>query len=299
MTKSAALVSVGLPVRNGADRLAGVVKSVLAQDYPELELVICDNASTDGTEDLCRSLAAQDDRVVYHRHPSNIGLHGNFTSAMRLASGEYFRWIGDDDRLAPFCVSRSVEAFRGHPAAILVTGQIDYTDPAGVTQTAPYYGTALGSPDPVTRLAEMLRLLNESHHLIDPLYGLFRRSAVLGIERRNIVYDDQVFATKIALTGPWAHVNEVLGHRNFKHESLSELARKVGAPAWQARCPSLLQSVEILRWLQRSDLDRSQLARARREVGRFYARRQRTIAERRMRKLGRIVHELAVPVPTQ
>jgi glycosyltransferase involved in cell wall biosynthesis len=299
MVETTGLVSVGLPVRNGADRIAGVVKSILAQDHTDLELVICDNASTDGTEDLCRSLAAQDDRIVYRRHGSNIGLHNNFVSAMQLASGEYFRWIGDDDWLAPSCLSRSVEVFRDHPDVILVTGQIDYTDPNGVTRSAPYYGTALGSSDPGVRFAEMLRLLNDSHLLIDPLYGLFRRREVVAIERRNMLYEDQIFATKVALAGRWAHVNEVLARRNFKHESLRQLARKLDVPEWQARCPSLLQSVEILRWLQRSDLDHSQLVRARREVGRFYVRRHRAIVERRARKLGRIAQEHRVLVPAR
>jgi cellulose synthase/poly-beta-1,6-N-acetylglucosamine synthase-like glycosyltransferase len=59
-----ALVSVGLPVRNWAARIEAVVKSVLAEDRENLELVICDNASTDETEELCRDLAVQESRIV-------------------------------------------------------------------------------------------------------------------------------------------------------------------------------------------------------------------------------------------
>ena len=84
------LVSVGLPVRNGADRIEPVVTSVLNQDHENLELVICDNDSTDDTEELCRSLAAKDGRVVYHRHPVNVGLHNNYVSTLRLATGGVF-----------------------------------------------------------------------------------------------------------------------------------------------------------------------------------------------------------------
>ncbi|MFD4183421.1 glycosyltransferase family 2 protein, partial [Rhodococcus sp. NPDC058514] len=84
------LVSVGLPVRNGAERMESAVMSVLNQDHANMELVICDNASTDGTEDLCRSLAAQDSRIVYHRHPQNVGLFNNFLSVLRMANGTFF-----------------------------------------------------------------------------------------------------------------------------------------------------------------------------------------------------------------
>src|SRR4051794_28205395 len=101
MKPSNALVSVGLPVRNGAARIGEVARSVLAQDYHHIELVICDNASTDGTEGVCHDLVRADSRIVYHRHPANIGLTYNFVSAIQIAKGTYFRWIGDDDWLAP------------------------------------------------------------------------------------------------------------------------------------------------------------------------------------------------------
>src|SRR5262245_37698315 len=111
MPSSDVLVSVGLPVRNGEHRLTGVVKSVLGQDHENLELVISDNASTDGTEEVCRELARGDSRIVYIRQPENIGLLNNFIAAMRAARGTYYRWVGDDDWLAPSCVSRCVEAY--------------------------------------------------------------------------------------------------------------------------------------------------------------------------------------------
>src|SRR5690349_16413856 len=101
-----ALVSIGLPVFNGARTLEAVVRSVLAQDHERLELVISDNASTDDTQILCRDLAAADRRIAYHRQPTNVGVLANFVQAARLSKGTLFRWIGDDDWLAPNYVSR-------------------------------------------------------------------------------------------------------------------------------------------------------------------------------------------------
>ena len=111
MKPSDALVSVGLPVRNGADRIGEVVRSVLAQDHAHIELVICDNASTDSTEEVCRELVRTDSRIVYHRQQDNVGMLNNFISAIQIAKGAYFRWIGDDDWLAPDFVSRTLECF--------------------------------------------------------------------------------------------------------------------------------------------------------------------------------------------
>jgi glycosyltransferase involved in cell wall biosynthesis len=83
------LVSVRLPIRDGANRIESVVKSALQQDHENLELVICDNASTDDTEELCRGMTANDGRIVYRRHAANVGMLNNFMSSLRLASGTF------------------------------------------------------------------------------------------------------------------------------------------------------------------------------------------------------------------
>ncbi|MFI7701654.1 glycosyltransferase family 2 protein [Nonomuraea sp. NPDC049480] len=279
------LVSIALPVRNGADRLPGVVRSVLAQDYPAIELVISDNASTDGTEELCRDLAAGDSRIVYHRHPENVGLLGNFMHAARISQGAFVRWIGDDDRLEPTCVSRAVAAFVADERVILVTNQVSYSGPDGTLSTVPYEGAGLGSDDPVERFGEMLRLLNESPYLIDPLYGLLRRGPAVGIPRRNMLREDEVFAAKLALAGPWAHVPEVLSHRNWRQERISGLARRLDVPSWQSHLSNTLQCRELLSWLPHADLTGEQRRRARAAVLRMYARRQRRTVAHRGRKL--------------
>ena len=156
---------------------------MLAQDYGNLELVISDNASTDGTEEVCRALAREDPRIVYCRQPENIGLVPNFMFVLNRARGDYLRWIGDDDCLAPTYVSRMLGVFADDPRLVLVTSQIAYIEPDGEVRTAEYRGTELGADDPVVRFAEMLRLLNESHLLIDPNYGLFRRSVATSLAR--------------------------------------------------------------------------------------------------------------------
>jgi glycosyltransferase involved in cell wall biosynthesis len=279
------LVSICLPVRNGAGRMADVVRSVLAQKHDNLELVISDNASTDGTEELCRDLAATDPRIVYRRQPENIGLLNNFVAAMRLARGTFFRWVGDDDWLAPDCVSRCLDVFAGDDRLILVTMQVDFVGTDGTTRTAAYRRTELSADDPVDRFCEMLRLLNESYLLLDPLYGLMRRAVITPIPRRNMLREDQVFAAKMALAGPWGHVNEVLARRGWRDETRTGLARRLGVPVWNARVATLLQCRELLRWIAVAELTPVQRRRARAAVARFYLGRQQRTAVHRGRRL--------------
>ncbi len=285
MLNSDTLVSIGLPVRNAGSRVADVVRSVLAQDYENLELVITDNASADETEDVCRELARSDSRIAYHRQAQNIGLLNNFGYAIGAAKGTYFRWIGDDDRLEPGFVSRCLRSFEEDPRLILVTTGIAYTGPEGAAQTADYRGTALGSDDPVERLAEMLRLLTTSYLVMDPLYGMMRREPVAAIPRRNMLREDEVFATKLALAGPWHHVPEVLAHRVWKEERIGTVGKRLGVPAWQSRFSNTLAYREILRWLGQVELTDEQRRRARAAVYSMYLTRQWRVVKRRSRKL--------------
>jgi glycosyltransferase involved in cell wall biosynthesis len=280
------LFSVGLPVHNGAERIEEVVRSVLAQDHARLELVVCDNASTDATEDLCRELARLDRRILYHRHPRNIGMLNNFTSVIRMAHGDYFRWIGDDDWLAPTFITRALEAFAEDDRRLLVTTRISYSAPSGSESSDPSYdGARLASTDPIDRLEEMLRLLNESRLMVDPLYAAVRRESIAVIPRRNILREDEVFATKLALAGPWGHVPEILAGRSIRTERSAAVARRLGVPGWQSHVSSTLECIEILRWIDRYGFDPDQRHRARGAVRRMYLRRQSKTYAHRARKL--------------
>lgn len=288
MVNSDVLVSIGLPVRNAGARVVNVVRSVLAQDHPHMELVISDNASTDDTEDVCRELARSDSRIAYHRQPQNIGLLNNFRYVIGAAGGTYFRWIGDDDRLEPSFVSRCLEVFAKDPRLVLVTTGISYTGEDGRTQTLAYEGDALAADDPADRFIEMLRLLNASHLMIDPLYGMMRRETVAAIPRRNMLNEDQVFATKLALAGPWGHVPEVLAHRVWKSERVNTLGRRLDVPMWQWRIRNALQARETMRWLRGANLTEEQRHRARAAVYQMYLTRQWKLIRRRSRRLVRM-----------
>lgn len=283
------LVSIGLPVRNAGSRVTEVVHSVLAQTYPDLELVISDNGSTDDTEDVCRALAKEDDRVKYHRQPENIGLMNNFIHVMRHATGTYFRWIGDDDRVHPEMASRCAEVLDTDPRLVLVTMGIEYTALDGTVSTGGYYdGTALGSDDPADRFAEMMRLLNTSHLAIDPLYAMMRREVVAAIPRRNMLHEDEIFAGKLALAGPWGHVHDVLAHRHWTDDSVTKLGKLLNVPAWQWRMRNALQYRETATVVREADLTADQRRRALAAARDWYLTRQWKLIRRRSIKLVRM-----------
>jgi glycosyltransferase involved in cell wall biosynthesis len=285
MKPSDALVSVGLPVRNGADRIGDVVRSVLAQDHSHIELVICDNASTDNTADVCRELLRTDRRIVYHRHQHNVGILNNFISAIQIARGAYFRWIGDDDWLAPDFVSRTLECFAEDERRLIVTTRVEYMSTDGVLRPGESYdGARMASLDPVERFVEVMHLLSESW-LIDPLYALVRREPVAAIPRRNMLGEDELFAARLALAGPWGHVPLTVARRNIKFERSARLADRLGVPRWQVYVATILQYREILGWINQTPLADDQKRQARTVVRQTYLRRYPRTCVHRGRKL--------------
>ena len=85
MSHERPLVTIGLPVYNGMPHLEVALRTLLAQDYPNIELLIADNASQDGTEALCRATARQYPHVRYHRQPENLGPALNFKWVLERA----------------------------------------------------------------------------------------------------------------------------------------------------------------------------------------------------------------------
>jgi glycosyltransferase involved in cell wall biosynthesis len=113
--------TIGMPTYNRCDLLANALRAAVGQTYPELEILVCDNASTDRTPEVVRSSG---DRVRYHRSATNIGMWLNFAKTVELAEVEYFSWLQDDDLIHRDFVRRALETFAQlRIACICSTGQ--------------------------------------------------------------------------------------------------------------------------------------------------------------------------------
>ena len=120
------LVSIGIPTYNSNGKLLKALLSVWEQDYPNIEIIVSDNSSTDNTEQLCAGLKEYFVPIKYYRQPKNIGVVPNFDFVMRHASGEFFMWLSDDDTLEPGILMKYVNFLIENPAYSLVSGQILY-----------------------------------------------------------------------------------------------------------------------------------------------------------------------------
>jgi glycosyltransferase involved in cell wall biosynthesis len=200
-------VSIALPVRNGERLLPRALDSLLAQDFDDFELIICDNASSDGTQELCLDYGAKDPRIRYDRVERNIGVMPNFNRSLGFARGEYFKWAAHDDWCDPRFLGRCVEVLDANPAVVLCTTQTTQVDELGNPLVVNFRPLDLRSPDPSERFKKVLW----SPPAVYPIYGVSRTSVL----RRSGLFRshsgaDRIIIAELSLLGQIWQVPEPL-----------------------------------------------------------------------------------------
>lgn len=107
MVKTAApTVSVCIPTYRGATHIGAAIESVLAQSYPDFELIVIDDNSPDDTAAIVQGY--RDPRIRFLQNPGNLGPQGNWNRCLNEACGKYFKLLPQDDLLAPDCLAKQV-----------------------------------------------------------------------------------------------------------------------------------------------------------------------------------------------
>lgn len=214
--KVAPRVTIGMPVYNGEEYIAKTLVSLLGQTYPHFILHISDNASTDGTERICREFAGEDSRIVYERNTRNLGATKNFNKLVEAAHTEYFMWASHDDVWHRSYLERAVSALDGDPPAVLcyaATRVVDEDD-----QTIKSFAIASEFHSEHARVRFRRSLFYPPQSVV---FGLLRtealkRTRLLG----NYSASDQVLAGELALRGRFVGIREHLFYyRRHKHQS--------------------------------------------------------------------------------
>jgi hypothetical protein len=237
------LASIGIPTYNRLEMLRRTVESALAQDYPRLEIIISDNASTDGTQAYCEEVSERDPRVRYVRQPRNVGAGPNFREVLDRSSGEYFMWLGDDDWIDPSYVSACAAVLSGKPDVVLACGRAEYW--LGGRWLFRGVDMNLQQRAPAARVVSYYRQVGEN----GTFYGLFRRHALLPDLVDPRLGGDWMLVASLAAKGKIVGVDGVAVHRTFDGHSVDvpQLARRLGVPAPLARVPHVVIACSVLR----------------------------------------------------
>lgn len=201
-TKNAVpLVSIGMPVYNGENFIREAIDSILGQTFQDFELIISDNASTDGTEAICREYAAKDQRIRYCRNAQNLGAAPNYNIVVTYAKGKYFKWASHDDILAPEFIEKCVEALENNPSVVLVYPRVSIIDKCGNLQKKFSPDIKLSSVEPSQRLKKYLDFTIE--YKDEPIFGVVRANA---LKKTHLI--GKFVGSDITLLGELA----ILGH---------------------------------------------------------------------------------------
>ena len=105
------------------------LRSVLAQEFRDFEVIISDDQSPDDTEDVARSFS--DSRLRYHRNLANLGVPQNWTIGLSLARGEYVCFLMDDDQYAPAFLHRRMAMLSGTNATVAFSAYVRRSEETG------------------------------------------------------------------------------------------------------------------------------------------------------------------------
>jgi glycosyltransferase involved in cell wall biosynthesis len=220
-------VSVIVPIYNQLPFIRETVDSVLGQDHANLELVLSDDGSTDGTVDVLREYAERDARVVVVASERNTGIAGAFNRGLDAHTGEYIAWLGGDDLMLAGKLSRQVAVLESRPDVI------------GCCHDAEVFDSDSGRP--YGRFTEVyngrrgvrdggVELLLDPAYLMLPSTMMVRSSAVgdLRFDPRIRVSNDWLFDIALFRHSRVAGLDDVLAryrrhHRNATSETSDAL----------------------------------------------------------------------------
>lgn len=218
------VVSIGLPVYNGAAHLEETVESILGQTYDDFELIISDNASTDGTYELCRSIAERDERVRVSRFPRNLGAAPNYNHVVTQATGRYFKWAAHDDLLKPEFLRLCVDAHeRLDPPPAIVYPKSEFIDEHGRVTHPDADTQQADSRFAAVRAYTMLQRMSMAH----AVFGVFNaemlgRTGLIG----SFVSSDYVLLLQMSLLGQIVQLDTEPLFQRRVHPGMSRVANR-------------------------------------------------------------------------
>ena len=211
------LVSVCIPAYNNAAYIKETIDSVLNQTYPNLELVICDDKSTDNTIEVIEKI--KDDRIKLYKNEKNLGMSGNWNHCLSKCRGEFIKLICADDMLAKTALEKEVKALIKYPTAVLAESDTRLFDlngkPKGFYKR--YKTKGLTNGKEIARKGLFVK-----NYFGAPLANTFRRSVLEqtgGFDTWYTYILDYDFWVQLACMGDVYIIHEPLNYFRVRNDS--------------------------------------------------------------------------------
>jgi glycosyltransferase involved in cell wall biosynthesis len=143
ITADGPLVTIGIPTLNRPEMLAKAVRSALEQDYKNIEVVVCDNASAPPARAALEPFL-QDARLRYVYYDEHVGMVANWNRCFEMAKGDLWLCLSDDDWIEPSAVQKMVVRFKDGAVGMAVCSRYFETEKGPVLSEMPGDGTMPG-----------------------------------------------------------------------------------------------------------------------------------------------------------
>ncbi|OPZ88460.1 MAG: putative glycosyltransferase EpsE [bacterium ADurb.Bin425] len=204
----AGLISILLPVYNGAKYLESALDSLFAQTDQNFEIIACDDGSTDDSLSILQNYAGRFPQLKVHINEKNLGLFGNYNQCLQLAAGEFIKPFAQDDKLSPHYLAKARRALDEHPQVSLVLTAKSILDGQGGETRAPSLNRECIFPGKFLITWSLILLDNR---LGEPVVGMFRaKDKGYGYDTRYFHFGDLEYWFRILEKGDLYFINEPL-----------------------------------------------------------------------------------------
>ena len=218
-------LTIGMPVYNSAATIRAALDSLLAQTFQNFTLIISDNSSNDGTEEICREYESRDPRVRYVRQKTNLGPANNFRFVLFEATSSFFMWAAADDLWAPHFVEHTLAFLTRNPDYVCCQTRVLFTTKQGER----YFGTGTYALAGTWRQNVERFLRNPADN--SRYYGIFRTQVLRSVfPRRSFYAYDWAVSLGTLKFGKHAELPECLMIRDAS--PLSAYKRAVRSDHW-------------------------------------------------------------------
>jgi len=224
-------VTIGLPTYNRPEGLKKSLDHILKQTYPNLEIIISDNCSTDDrVQKVIQEYAAKDSRINATRQKTNIGLEENFNFVFDQSTADYFIWMSDDDYFDANYITECMKVLSGNPDYVLCSGVAKYYSEGQFLFTEKMF--LVNQEKSFSRLFKYFSAVHKNGNF----YGVFKRRLLLQKPIGVHIGCDWSFMAKLAILGKLTFTIATNYHRSAagNSETRKKMIRKFGFNKLQA-----------------------------------------------------------------
>lgn len=225
------LISIGMPVYNGARPIQRAIDSLLNQTCGNFQIIISDNGSNDETQDICLAYARRDERIRYYRNNENSGAIWNFNRVFDLSCAEYFMWASCDDYWEPDYIEACLRIHGQSDKIALVGTACNSIDPITNQLIMIDNGFSTIGLDALDRFIRYKSIIHKGNHVGGIFYGIYKKTYIKKVMPiPSVIAADHLLLAELALDGHISTLKDSLMTKQLggASSSIKRIAATIG-----------------------------------------------------------------------